>query len=195
MKLLKNRILQDGEIISDQILKVDSFLNHQIDPKLIDEISAEFAYKFSEIKFNKILTVESSGIAPAVMTGLKLSIPVIFAKKNRPSTMVEDAFSSTVHSFTKNSDYEISVSSKFIRKGDNFLIIDDFLANGSASRALISIIEQGGGKVGGIGVVIEKGFQNGGKLLREMGYKVVSLAIIESLKGNKIQFREKHINT
>ena len=190
MELLKKRILKDGEIITDQILRVDSFLNHQIDPSLIEEIASEFVYRFSDTLFNKIVTVESSGIAPAVMTGLKLSIPVIFAKKNKPSTIVENTYSSTVHSYTKNSDYEISVSSKYIKRGDRILIIDDFLANGSASRALISIAEQGGAKVGGIGIVIEKGFQNGGTLLREMGYRVVSLAVIESLMGNKIQFKE-----
>jgi len=190
MKLLKERILKDGEIITDQILRVDSFLNHQIDPALIEELAAAFAYKFSDIHFNKILTVESSGIAPAVMTGLKLSLPVVFAKKNKPSTIIENAYTSEVHSYTKNNVYEISVSSKYIHKGDSILIIDDFIAEGSASRALISIAEQAGAKVGGIGIVIEKGFQNGGNILREMGYKVVSLAIIESMSGNKIQFRK-----
>lgn len=190
MELLKKRILKDGEIITDQILKVDSFLNHQIDPYLIEEISSAFTSRFSDQIFNKILTVESSGIAPAVMTGFKLSIPVVFAKKNKPSTMIENAYTASIHSYTKNSDYEISVSSKFIKKGDRILIIDDFLANGSAARALISIAEQGGAKVGGIGIVIEKGFQNGGKLLREMGYRIESLARIESMSGNKIQFKD-----
>lgn len=190
MKLLKDRILKDGEIITDQILRVDSFLNHQIDPALVDELAAEFSYKFSDTHFNKILTVESSGIAPAVMTGLKLSVPVIFAKKSKPSTIVENRYSATVHSYTKNSDYEISVSSGYIRRGDVILIIDDFLANGSAARALISIAEQGGAKVGGIGIVIEKGFQNGGRLIREMGYRIVSLAIIDSMSGGRIHFRD-----
>lgn len=189
MELLKKRILKDGEIITDQILKVDSFLNHQIDSVLIEEIASAFVYRFSDQIFNKILTVESSGIAPAIMTGFKLSIPVVFAKKNKPSTMIENSFNATVHSYTKNSDYEISVSSKYIKKGDQILIIDDFLANGSASRALISIAEQGGAKVGGIGIVIEKGFQNGGKLIREMGYRIESLANITSMTGNKIQFK------
>jgi len=190
MELLKNRILKDGEIITDQILRVDSFLNHQIDPVLIDRIANEFISRFSGRQFNKILTVESSGIAPAVMTGLKLSIPVVFAKKNKPSTIIENTYTATVHSYTKNSDCDISVSSKYIQKNDHILLIDDFLANGSASRALISIAEQGGAKIGGIGIVIEKGFQNGGKLLREMGYRIESLAIIESMTGNKIQFRD-----
>ena len=192
MRLLKDRILKDSEIITDQILRVDSFLNHQIDPRLIEEIAAEFAYKFSDIHFNKILTVESSGIAPAVMTGLKLRIPVVFAKKDKPSTMTENTYSSTVHSFTRNNDYEISVSSKFIKKGDNLLIIDDFLAHGSAALALIKISEQAGARVGGIGIVIEKAFQNGGNILRDMGYQLVSLAIIESMTGNKIKFKESH---
>ncbi len=189
MELLKNKILEDSEIITDKILRVDSFLNHQIDPFLIDKIADEFKSRFSGIQFNKILTVESSGIAPAVMTGLKLSVPVVFAKKNKPSTIIENTYSATVHSYTKNSDYEISVSSKYIKKNDHILIIDDFLANGSASRALISIAEQGGAKVDGIGIVIEKGFQNGGNLLRDMGYRIESLAVIESMAGSKIQFR------
>ncbi len=190
MRLLKERILKDGEIVTDQILRVDSFLNHQIDPYLVEEIAAEFAYRFSDIHFTKILTAESSGIAPAVMAGLKIRIPVIFAKKEKPSTMDEKTYSSKIHSYTRNADYEIYVSSKYLKKGDNILIIDDFLANGSATLALINIAEQAGAKVGGIGIVIEKGFQNGGKTLRDMGYKLISLSIIESMVDGKIKFKE-----
>jgi len=190
MELLKKRITEDGRALSESILKVDSFLNHQIDPLLTDRIADEFCTRFSGIKFTKILTVESSGIAPAVMTGLKMGIPVIFAKKAKPSTMNETTFSAPVHSFTKQKDYEISVASKFIIKGDSILIIDDFLAHGSASMALIAIAEQGCAAVDGIGIVIEKGFQNGGKILRELGYRVESLAVIEEMSVNSIRFRD-----
>ena len=189
MELLKKRILNDGKALSESILKVDSFLNHQIDPALMDEIAAEFFSRFNDISFSKILTVESSGIAPAVMTGLKMGIPVVFAKKAKPSTMNEEFFTAPVHSFTKEKDYEISVASKYIRKGERILIIDDFLAHGSASRALIAIAEQGGAKVEGIGIVIEKGFQNGGRILRELGYRVESLAVIDEMRENRIRFR------
>lgn len=189
MELLKKRITIDGRALSESILKVDSFLNHQIDPALIDEIAREFCRRFEGIQFNRILTVESSGIAPAIMTGFKMGVPVIFAKKTKPSTMNEEYFSAQVHSFTKQKDYDISVAAKFIKKGERILVIDDFLANGSASRALIAIAEQGGAKVDGIGIVIEKGFQNGGKLLREMGYRVESLAIIDEMSADMIRFR------
>lgn len=190
MELLKKRITEDGRALSESILKVDSFLNHQIDPALMDEIADEFRRRFADRNFNRILTVESSGIAPAIMTGLKMGIPVIFAKKTKPSTLNEEYFSAPVHSFTKQKDYEISVAARFIKKGERILIIDDFLANGSASRALIAIAEQGGAKVDGIGIVIEKGFQNGGRLLREMGYRIESLAIIEEMSLNSIRFRD-----
>ncbi|HOP30649.1 MAG TPA: xanthine phosphoribosyltransferase [Spirochaetota bacterium] len=189
MKLLKKRITEEGRALSESILKVDSFLNHQIEPALIDLIAGEFCRRFADRTFNKILTVESSGIAPAVLTGLKMNLPVVFAKKAKPSTMNEEYFTAPVHSFTKQKDYDIAVSSKFIRKGERVLIIDDFLAHGSASRALIAIAEQGGAKVDGIGIVIEKGFQNGGKLLRELGYRIESLAIIEEMSENMIRFR------
>jgi xanthine phosphoribosyltransferase len=190
MEILKNRILKDAEIVSAQYLKVDTFLNNQIDPSLIEEIASEFTARFSDTSFNKILTIESSGIAPAVMTGLKLGIPVVFAKKNEPSAIIKDAYTEMVHLWTKKCDYKISVPSKFIKKGERILIIDDFLANGSVSHALISITEQGGSRVGGVGIVIEKGFQDGGKILREMGYRVESLVIIENLENKKINFRE-----
>jgi xanthine phosphoribosyltransferase len=154
MELLKNRILKDGKALSENILKVDTFLNHQVDPELMDEIASEFFNRFNDSTFSKILTVESSGIAPAVLTGLKMGIPVVFAKKAKPSTMNEEFFTAPVHSFTKQKDYEIAVAAKFIKKGDRILIIDDFLANGSASRALIAIAEQGGARVDGFGIVI-----------------------------------------
>jgi xanthine phosphoribosyltransferase len=189
MELLKNRILKDAEIITDQFLQVDSFLNHQIDPALIEEIASEFTIRFLDTTFNRILTVESSGIAPSVLTGIKLGIPVVFAKKIDPLVKIENAYNEMVHLWTKKCDYQISVPSKFIKKGERILIIDDFLANGSVSHALISIAEQGGARVNGIGIVIEKGFQEGGKILRDMGYRVESLVIIDSMKDNTIHFR------
>jgi len=192
MELLKNRILKDAVVITDQFLQVDSFLNHQIDPALIEEIASEFTARFLDTSFNRILTVESSGIAPSVLTGLKLGIPVIFAKKNDPSVKINDVYTEMVHLWTKKCDYQISVPSKFIKKGERILIIDDFLANGSVSHALISIAEQGGARVGGIGIVIEKGFQEGGKILRDMGYRVESLVIVDNIKDKTIIFREQH---
>ena len=189
MKLLKNRILKDAVIITDQFLQVDSFLNQQLDPTLIEEIASEFTSRFLDTSFNKILTVESSGIAPAILTGLKLAIPVVFAKKYDPEIKVENSYTEMVHLWTKKCDYQISVPTKFIKKGERILIIDDFLANGSVSNALISIAEQGGSRVGGIGIVIEKGFQEGGKILREIGYRVESLVIIDNMRNNTITFK------
>ncbi len=189
MELLKERILKEGQILNDQIIDADSFLNHQVDPVLIEEIASEFVYKFSDLSFNKILAIESSGAAPAIMTGCKLTVPVILAKKNMPVNRSDKFFTAPVHSIAERCDYELSVSSKFIKKGDCFLLINDFLSNGSASRAMIGIVEQGGAKVAGIGVIIEKSFQKGGDLLREMGYRVVSLAVIDSINNKKIHFR------
>lgn len=190
MELLKEKIFKSGKIVSSEILKVDSFLNHQIDPELIYKIAEEFAKIFAEEKITRILTIESSGIAPAVMTGLKLSVPVVFAKKSAPSTLEKGAWSSRVHSFTKNRDYDIFVSSQFLASSDRVLIIDDFIAHGSASEALINIVDQAGAEIAGIGIVIEKGFQNGGNLLRSRGIRVESLAIIDSMDMDTIHFRE-----
>lgn len=189
MELLKQRLQDEAIIISDSIIKVDSFLNHKIDPLLMEKIALEFCTRFADKSFTKILTIEASGIAPAVITGLKMGIPVVFAKKAKPSTMTE-FLTARVHSFTKDKDYNIYVSEGFIVKGDRILIIDDFLAHGSATRGLISIAEQCGAKVEGIGIIIEKGFQNGGSILRGLGYRVESLAIIDKILQNEIRFRE-----
>lgn len=189
MELLKERILKDSHVINGQIIDADSFLNHQVDPVLIEEIASEFVYKLSDLRFNKILAAESSGAAPAILTGVKLSIPVILAKRSIPANRNENFFSEPVHSRAECSDYNLSVMSKFIKRGDSFLIINDFLSTGSASRAMIGIVEQGGAKVAGIGVIIEKSFQNGGNLLREMGYKVISLTTIDNIDNKKIHFR------
>lgn len=189
MELLKKRIIEYGRIISPEILKVDSFLNHQIDPVLMNEIGDEFARLFGLEKITKILTIESSGIAPSLMTGFKMGVPVLFAKKIIPSTLTTDTYSSRVHSFTKNRDYNIFISSQLIQPSDRVLIIDDFLAHGSASNALIDLVNQSGAVLAGIGIVIEKGFQSGGRVLRERGIRLESLAVIESMSEDTIHFR------
>ncbi|MFC4409101.1 xanthine phosphoribosyltransferase [Chungangia koreensis] len=191
MQQLRDRIKTDGKVLSAEVLKVDSFLNHQIDPELMMAIGEEYASRFAEEGITKILTIESSGIAPAVMAGLKLGIPVVFARKKKSLTLTDGLYSSNVHSFTKNVTSEISVSKDFIKKEDHLLIIDDFLANGQAVLGLLDIVEQAGASLAGIGIVIEKGFQPGGKLIRERGIRVESLAIIKSLKEGTIEFYEE----
>ncbi len=188
MKLLQDKILQEGKVLSESILKVDSFLNHQIDPQLMLEIGEEFARLFANEGITKILTLESSGIAPSVMTGLKLGIPVIFARKRKSLTLTDDLLTATVYSYTKQESNEISISNKFIQKGDTVLIIDDFLANGEAALGLIELVSQAEATIAGIGIVIEKSFQAGGKKLREQGWKVESLARVESLSNGKVKF-------
>lgn len=188
MKLLQDKIVQEGKVLSPTVLKVDSFLNHQIDPQLMKEIGHEFANRFSDQVITKVLTIESSGIAPSVMLGLEIGAPVVFARKRKSLTLSDNLFSSKVHSFTKNETNEISVSNNFLSAEDNVLIIDDFLANGEAVKGLLDIAAQAGANVVGVGIVIEKGFQDGGKLLREQGIRVESLAIVESLEDGNVTF-------
>lgn len=190
MELLKEKIKQEGKVLSDTVLKVDSFLNHQIDPELMLEIGKEFAARFKDEGVTKILTLESSGIAPAVMTGLYLNVPVVFARKRKSLTLVNDLLTAEVYSFTKQETNEISVSQKFISENDRLLIIDDFLANGQAALGLADIVDQAKASIAGMGIVIEKGFQDGGKQLREKGYKVESLAIVQSLANSKVTFTQ-----
>lgn len=191
MKLLKEKIKQDGVVLSDSILKVDSFLNHQIDPVLMKEIGDEFVKRFQNEKITKILTIESSGISPAVMAGLNLGVNVIFARKRKSLTLVDELYTASVHSFTKNVTNEIAVSKRFINENDHVLVIDDFLANGQAALGLLDIVEQAGASVAGIGIVIEKAFQDGGKLLRNKGIRVESLAEIEKLDNGHVIFKEE----
>lgn len=190
MKKLKEKILQEGKILSDTVLKVDSFLNHQIDPQLMREIGEEFANRFSDEVITKILTIESSGIAPATMLGLSIGAPVVFARKKKSLTLSTNLYTSRVHSFTKKETNEISISGDFLTADDNVLIIDDFLANGEAVKGLLDIANQAGAYVVGVGIVIEKGFQKGGELLREQGIRVESLANIKSLKNGEIEFSD-----
>lgn len=191
MKALKEKILEEGRVLSDTVLKVDSFLNHQIDPQLMREIGEEFALRFKDFEISKIITIESSGIAPATMAGLVMGVPVVFARKRKSLTLSNNLYTAKVHSFTKQETNELSISSDFIQPDDVILIIDDFLANGQAVLGLLQIIEQAGAKLAGAGIVIEKGFQTGGSMLRNRGIRVESLAIISSLEEGKVEFKEE----
>lgn len=191
MELLKDRIIKDGTALSETVLKVDQFLNHQIDPTLMVEIGKEFRARFEGVKIDKILTLESSGIAPSVMTGLELSVPVVFARKRKSLTLTDGLLTADVYSYTKQETNNIAVAEKFIQPGDNVLIIDDFLANGEAANALIHIVKKAEATVAGIGIVIEKSFQKGGSELREAGYRVESLARIQSLGAGEIKFMDE----
>lgn len=195
MKMLIEKIKKEGTVLSSSVLKVDSFLNHQIDPQLMDEIGKEFAGRFAHCGITKILTIESSGIAPAVMTGLKLNVPVVFARKRKSLTLVNDLITASIYSFTKEENSEISVSSHYLSEEDKVLIIDDFLANGQAALGLAEIANKAKATVAGIGIVIEKGFQDGGSLLRDKGYTVESLAIISSLENGLVRFEQPTTET
>ncbi|MCH6265469.1 xanthine phosphoribosyltransferase [Neobacillus citreus] len=193
MRLLQEKIKNDGQVLSDQILKVDSFLNHQIDPELMLEIGKEFAKRFEDEGITKIVTIESSGIAPAVMTGLQFNIPVIFARKRKSLTLTEGLITASVHSFTKQETNEISIAQKFLNAEDKVLIIDDFLANGQAALGLIDIVNQSGAEVAGVGIVIEKSFQDGAKMLSDQGIRVESLARVASLANGEVTFKSEKV--
>lgn len=190
MKLLEDYILKYGNVPNDNVLKVDCFLNHQIDTKLMMEMAKEFKKYFADKNINKIVTIETSGIAPSVFLGYLLDVPVVFMKKNSSRIMVDDNYHTNVHSFTKNVDYDLIVSKKYITKEDRLLFIDDFMANGEACLGAIRIIEEAGAELCGIGIVIEKSFQDGRSKIEELGYDICSLARIKSLKKEEIQFCE-----
>ncbi|MEN2767842.1 xanthine phosphoribosyltransferase [Ornithinibacillus xuwenensis] len=189
MERLKQKIKEEGTVLSNTVLKVDAFLNHQIDPVLMQEIGNTFAELFKGTGVTKIVTLESSGIAPAMMTGLQLGVPVVFARKRKSLTLVDQLLSANVYSYTKNETNEISVSNEYLIKKDKVLIIDDFLANGQAVLGIMNIVEQAGASLAGVGIVIEKGFQDGGEVLRTNGVRVESLAIIDSLQNRNVTFR------
>ncbi|MPW26223.1 xanthine phosphoribosyltransferase [Alkalibaculum sp. M08DMB] len=189
MNLLKQKILKDGCVFGDDIIKVDSFLNHQIDVTLYNEIGKAFKERFSQYDITKILTIEASGIGLAAITAQYFNnIPVVFAKKTESLNLDSDIYSSEVFSFTKNKSYKIMVSKKYINPNDKLLIIDDFLANGKAILGMKEIIDQANATLVGAGIVIEKGFQEGGSILRSMGIQVESLASIKSIKDGIITF-------
>ncbi|MEQ1070631.1 xanthine phosphoribosyltransferase [Acinetobacter lwoffii] len=188
MHALEQKILAEGIVLSEEVLKVDSFLNHQIDPVMMQLIGQEFARLFKDAGITKIITIEASGIAPAVMAGLELGVPVIFARKYQSLTLKDDLYRSKVFSFTKQTESTIAISNKHISSTDKVLVIDDFLANGQAALGLADLIHQANAEVIGIGIVIEKSFQPGRDLLLEKGYRVESLARVKSLANGKVEF-------
>lgn len=189
MKLLEERIRKDGRILPGDVLKVDSFLNHQIDVALISDCGAEWKRLFENEGVTRILTIEASGIGIACITALAFGVPVVFAKKMKGLNLSGDCYSTKVHSYTKGQTYDVMVSKKYIEPGDRVLIIDDFLAKGSALNGLIEIVEQAGATVVGCGIAIEKAYQGGGDELRAKGYRIESLAKIESMTpGEGIRF-------
>lgn len=188
MELLKQRILEVGVVVSENVLKVDAIINHQVDPKLTLEMGKEFARLFGDSKPDKVLTVESSGIPVALMTALELRVPMVFARRKMTLTMDQDTYSERVPSFTKGIVTDIMVSSVYLKKGERILLIDDFIANGDAARGLIRIIEKAEAELVGVGIVIEKAFQAGGNSIRERGIRLESLARITSLANGRIEF-------
>lgn len=191
MKLLEDRIRKDGIIREENVLKVDSFINHQMDIKLFEEMAKEWKRLFADKKINKILTIEASGIGIAAIVAREFDVPVVFAKKSKSINLDDNNFSTKIQSFTHSKIYDVIVSKKFLSPEDHILIIDDFLANGCALLGLTDLVESAGATVEGIGIAIEKGFQQGGKIIREKGYQLESLAIVESMNAadNTITFR------
>jgi len=190
MKILEDRIRRDGTVLPGDVLKVDNFLNHQIDPQLMDELGAEFARYFEDAGVTKILTVESSGIAPAVMAGLHLKVPVIFARKHKSLTLTDNLYTAKVYSYTKRVTNDISIDRRFISTTDKVLIIDDFLANGQAVQGLLDITNAAQIPVAGVGVVIEKRFQKGHELVKAAGVPLVALASIAAFEDGQVVFSE-----
>lgn len=188
MYALEQKILAEGIVLSEEVLKVDSFLNHQIDPVMMQQIGQEFARLFKDAGITKIITIEASGIAPAVMAGLELGVPVIFARKYQSLTLKDDLYRSKVFSFTKQVESTIAISKKHINAADKVLVIDDFLANGQAALGLADLIHQAEAEVIGIGIVIEKSFQPGRQVLLDKGYRVESLARVKSLVNGTVEF-------
>ena len=189
MELLKQRILKDGKVIGDDILKVDSFLNHQIDTALLFEIGKEFHRLFKDQNINKILTIEASGIGIACAAAQFFAVPVVFAKKGNHKNLSDSKYSTKVYSFTKDVYYDVTVDKEYLKSDDRVLIIDDFLANGAALSGLIELVEQSGATLVGCGICIEKAFQPGGDMLRSKGIRVESLARVKSMsEENGIEF-------
>lgn len=184
MNFFEERIVKDGVVKEGNVLKVDSFLNHQMDLKLFEQMADEYAKRFEGKNINKILTIEASGIGIAAVVGLKLGVNVVFAKKTKSINLDGDMYTAEVESFTHKTKNNVIVSKKFLNEGDHVLIIDDFLANGCALQGLIQIVNNAGATVEGIGIAIEKGFQSGGRIIRNLGYQLESLAIVESMDAS-----------
>ncbi|MGW9973395.1 xanthine phosphoribosyltransferase [Staphylococcus saprophyticus] len=188
MDLLKQKVEADGVVIDEKILKVDGFLNHQIDARLMHDVGQTFYEQFKDEGITKILTIEASGIAPAIMAAMHFDVPCLFAKKAKPSTLKKGVYQAEIHSFTKNTTSTVVVSDEFLGENDRVLIIDDFLANGDASLGLNEIVKQAKATTVGIGIVVEKSFQLGRERLEEAGLTVSSLCKVASLSGNKVTF-------
>ena len=193
MNFLEERIVKDGIVKEGNVLKVDSFLNHQMDIDLFNRMGAEFKKRLKKKNINKIVTIEASGIGIACVAAMHFNVPVVFAKKAKSINIDGDMYIAEVESFTHKCKNQVIVSKKFLSENDHVLIIDDFLANGCALQGLISIINQAGGTVEGIGIAIEKGFQNGGNIIRNLGYQLESLAIVDSMDAatGTVKFREQ----
>ena len=191
MSYLKEKIIKDGIVINENVLKVDSFLNHQIDPTVVKEITNEFIAYFGDREITKVMTIEASGIAPAIQVAARLNVPMLFAKKSEPSTLKnEEHFSTDVHSFTKNLTSRVLVSKKYLTPDDKVLIIDDFLANGEAALGLIDLVNQSGAEVVGVGICVEKSFQPGREKILAAGVDVFSICRIASLENQTVTFVE-----
>ena len=193
MNFLEERIIKDGIVKEGNVLKVDSFLNHQMDIALFDEMGAEFKKRFADANINKIVTIEASGIGIACIVARHFNVPVVFAKKSKSINIDGEVYKAEVESFTHKCKNNVIVSRKFLGPDDHVLIIDDFLANGCALQGLISIVNEAGGTVEGIGIAVEKGFQNGGRIIRNLGFHLESLAIVESMDAasGEIVFRQQ----
>ena len=193
MNFLEERIIKDGIVKEGNVLKVDSFLNHQMDIALFDQIGKEFKRRFAKEKINKIVTIEASGIGIACIVARHFNVPVVFAKKSKSINIEGEMYVAEVESFTHKCKNQVIVSKKFLNPEDHVLIIDDFLANGCALQGLISIVNEAGASVEGIGIVIEKGFQSGGQIIRNLGYHLESLAIVDAMDAStgKVTFREQ----
>lgn len=181
MKELKDRIRRDGIVKAGNVLKVDSFLNHQMDIRLFEAIGQEFKRRFSDVQVNKILTIEASGIGIACVAARSFDVPVVFAKKTQTKNIAGEVYTTKVESFTHGRVYDVMVSRQFLGKGDKVLLVDDFLANGKALEGLAKLVEDSGAELVGAGIVIEKGFQIGGRMLRDKGIRIESLAIVDSM--------------
>ena len=190
MRELIERIIKDGDALSEHVLKVDAFINHQVDPKLMDHIGKEFAEHFKDRGITKVVTVESSGIAPSVFAALHMGVDLVVLKKSTSKILSGEIYQTTISSFTKGVRYELTLSKKYVNEHDVVLLIDDFLANGQAATGVVRLIEMAGAKVASIGILIEKTFQSGRKLLDEAGHDVYSLARIKRLSEGSIEFEE-----
>lgn len=189
MQLLKDKILKEGRVVGEEILKVDSFLNHQLDVSLLQEIGKEFKRRFSNKKVTKILTIEASGIGIAAITAQYFNVPVVFAKKVASRNLDDETYKTEVYSFTKQKNYDVRVSKRYLLEDDHILILDDFLANGRAALGLIDLVNQAGATVAGVGIVIEKAFQEGGQLLRDKGVHLESLTEVNRFIDGQITFK------